>query len=77
MKKKLVVMGLLLCIILSACTNNGTDSADSDGEYYDWNNGYCIDCNAKLEFTGCGNKYHYTCPECGKTFTFNSVQSYK
>jgi hypothetical protein len=74
MKSKIVFIILTICLL--ACISACKSSSDNNNLETDWNHGYCIDCNTKLEYSGCGNKYHYTCPSCKKVYTFDSAQNY-
>lgn len=72
----IIAIGMLIILTIldhqSKQDKNTTDIITEDN----WNGGHCADCNFRVEYEGCGTRYYYKCPKCGKTYVFNSVQNY-
>ena len=75
-KKKLyrvIILCFFILIIFISCSSVSKYQSDS----VDWNNGYCLEDNGRLNYIGTGGKIHYQCEICGKEYTFDRVNSYK
>ena len=75
-KNKVVIILLMLIIFLFisvSCRKNFQQNSDID----EWNGGYCILDNGRLDYIGTGNKVHYKCSRCGKEYVFDEVKQYE
>ena len=72
-KNKIFILSLLFIFIFVSCKNNLYQNTNTD----EWNGGYCILDNGRLDYIGTGNKVHYKCSRCGKEYVFDEVKQYE
>lgn len=73
--KRIAIYLLMLSniFIFISCKKNCQENIDVD----EWNGGYCIEDNGRLDYIGTGHKVHYKCNRCGKEYVFDEVKQYE